>query len=183
MAAILKSAQKGGGGPTYKALTSRLLISGVPWTKWYHSWRILGGGGGGARWPPWAHGLYMYMIDVDFEAFIPSNNFKNDASLFDLLDVRPGRLDKIAHFAHSSGETGNPKLMISRTQVFRIGLCTSRSIKYLMCGTSRASRWRHVSVSCTQEVSSAWTFVCVWMNEYFICKSPKLIYKIYNRIH
>ena len=30
MAAILKSAPKGGGGPTYKALTSRLLISGVP---------------------------------------------------------------------------------------------------------------------------------------------------------
>ena len=29
MAAILKSAQKGGGGPTYKALTSRLLISGA----------------------------------------------------------------------------------------------------------------------------------------------------------
>ena len=33
------------GGPTYKALTSRLLISGVPWTKWHHSWRNLGGGG------------------------------------------------------------------------------------------------------------------------------------------
>ena len=30
MAAILKSAPKNGGGPTYKALTSRLLISGVP---------------------------------------------------------------------------------------------------------------------------------------------------------
>ena len=27
--------------PTYKVLTSRLLISGVPWTKLYHSWRIL----------------------------------------------------------------------------------------------------------------------------------------------
>ena len=33
MAAILKSPQKGGGGPTYMALTSRLLISGVHWTK------------------------------------------------------------------------------------------------------------------------------------------------------
>ena len=30
MTAILKSAQKGGGGVTNKALTSRLLISGVP---------------------------------------------------------------------------------------------------------------------------------------------------------
>ena len=29
MGAILKSAQKGGGGPTYMALTSRLLISEV----------------------------------------------------------------------------------------------------------------------------------------------------------
>ena len=47
MVAILKSAQKGGGSPTYMALTSRLLISGVHWTKWYHSSRILGGGGGG----------------------------------------------------------------------------------------------------------------------------------------
>ena len=34
MVAILKSTQKGGGGPTYKALTSRLLISGVPRTKY-----------------------------------------------------------------------------------------------------------------------------------------------------
>ena len=50
-----ESAQKGGGGPTYKALTSRLLISGVHWTKWYHSWRILGGGGGCTVTPldPW----------------------------------------------------------------------------------------------------------------------------------
>ena len=30
MAPILKSAQKGGGGPTYKALTSWLLINGSP---------------------------------------------------------------------------------------------------------------------------------------------------------
>ena len=31
------------GCPTYKVLTSRLFISGVHWTKWYHSWRILWG--------------------------------------------------------------------------------------------------------------------------------------------
>ena len=30
MAAILKSAQKGGGGPTYKAKTSRLLNKMIP---------------------------------------------------------------------------------------------------------------------------------------------------------
>ena len=36
---------KGGGVPTFQALTSWLLISWVPWTKWYHSRRILGGGG------------------------------------------------------------------------------------------------------------------------------------------
>ena len=64
MAAILKSAQKGGGGLTNKALTSRLLISGVPRTKWYHSWMILGGwGGGAARWPLWAHGL-MSILNI-----------------------------------------------------------------------------------------------------------------------
>ena len=47
------------------------------------------------------------MIDVDFEAFIPRNNFENDArhtrGLFDLLNLRTGRLDKLAHCPHSSG--------------------------------------------------------------------------------
>ena len=33
------------------------------------------------------------------------NNFENDASLFDLLYLRTGRLDKIAHCPHRSGCT------------------------------------------------------------------------------
>ena len=44
MAAILKSAQKGEGGPTYKALTSRLLISGRGGSR-----KLWVGGGGGVK--------------------------------------------------------------------------------------------------------------------------------------
>ena len=43
------------------------------------------------------------MINVDFEMFIPNNYFENDANLCGILDVRTGRLDKIAHCPHSSG--------------------------------------------------------------------------------
>ena len=42
MAAILKSAQKGGGGPIYKALTSRLLITEQNDTTHGGSWGVHG---------------------------------------------------------------------------------------------------------------------------------------------
>ena len=54
---------KSWGRPTYKTLTSWLLISGVPWTKWYHSWRILGGGGVTLC----AHGLNALFITFNVE--------------------------------------------------------------------------------------------------------------------
>ena len=93
MAAILKSAEKGGGGPTYKALTSRLLISGVPWTKWYHSWRILGGGGG-ARRPLWAHGLIHWPVNLWHHyvitcAMIVINNSPRREYIDNFMDTRP----------------------------------------------------------------------------------------------
>ena len=52
MAAIFKSAQKGGGSPTYKVLTSRLLISGGPLNKMIPLMEDPGGEGGGCTVTP-----------------------------------------------------------------------------------------------------------------------------------
>ena len=46
-------------------VTSLIWFLRVPWTKWYHSRRIMGGGGGGGggAWgPPLAHGLFLLWI-------------------------------------------------------------------------------------------------------------------------
>ena len=56
MAAILKSAQKGGGGPTYKAFS--IIDQWGPLNKMIP----LMEDPGGARWPLWAHGLSMFII-------------------------------------------------------------------------------------------------------------------------
>ena len=81
------------------------------------------------------------------KAYIPRNNFENDvvytASSFVSLDFRTGRLDKLAHYPHSSGcisSNENWTLCKSHTrswndsQFVRITLCNlSKNMTIVMC--------------------------------------------------